>query len=117
MIRHPLNSTLLRLVIDTWAELTTLDEFRGVRYASAASKHYGSAGSKHHGLETVTYLSPSDQEAMPYRITKLLPWSHLSRKSVGYLYAIHHGAKVSVLRYERCCLRSAGVGGMIVRIN
>ncbi|CAM9930492.1 unnamed protein product, partial [Sphacelaria rigidula] len=52
------------------------------------------AGSKHHGLETVTYLSPSDQEAMPYRITKLLPWSHLSRKSVGYLYAIHHGAKV-----------------------
>ncbi|CAM9888325.1 unnamed protein product, partial [Sphacelaria rigidula] len=52
------------------------------------------SGSDYYGLETVTYLSPADQEAMPYRITSLLPWNHLGRKSIGYLYAIHHGAKV-----------------------
>jgi len=42
----------------------------------------------------VTYLTPEDQEALPYRITNILPWNHFGRKNVGYLYAVHHGAKV-----------------------
>ena len=45
-------------------------------------------------MEGVTYLTPADQEALPYRIVSLLPWNHFGRKNVGYLYAVHHGAKV-----------------------
>ena len=43
----------------------------------------------------VTYLTPDDQDALPYRIANILPWNHFGRKNVGYLYAVHHGAKVS----------------------
>lgn len=39
------------------------------------------------------YLSPADQENLPYAIIKHLPWSHFGRKNVGFLYAIHHRAK------------------------
>ncbi|CAN0428880.1 unnamed protein product [Pylaiella littoralis] len=42
----------------------------------------------------VTYLTPDDQEALPYRVAGLLPWNHLGRKNVGYMYAIHRGAEV-----------------------
>ncbi|CAN0343703.1 unnamed protein product, partial [Ascophyllum nodosum] len=42
----------------------------------------------------VTYLTPDDQDALPYRIANILPWNHFGRKNVGYLYAVHHGAKV-----------------------
>lgn len=42
----------------------------------------------------VTYLTPDDQEALPYRIAGLLPWDHIARKNIGYMYAIHHGAEV-----------------------
>ncbi|CAN0373139.1 unnamed protein product [Pylaiella littoralis] len=42
----------------------------------------------------VTYLRPDDQEALPYRVAGSLPWNHLARKNVGYMYAIHRGAEV-----------------------
>ncbi|CAM9486179.1 unnamed protein product [Ectocarpus sp. 8 AP-2014] len=42
----------------------------------------------------VKYLTPGDQDALPYRITEILPWNHFGRKNVGYMYAIQHGAKV-----------------------
>eukprot|EP00903_Cladosiphon_okamuranus_P008646 g8290.t1 len=42
----------------------------------------------------VKYLTPGDQDALPYRVTELLPWNHFGRKNVGYMYAIQHGAKV-----------------------
>lgn len=42
----------------------------------------------------VVYLDPEAQEALPYRIVKLLPWNHFGRKNIGYMYAIHHGARV-----------------------
>lgn len=45
-------------------------------------------------MEGVIYLTPADQEALPYRVISLLPWNHFGRKNVGYLYAVHHGAKV-----------------------
>ena len=51
-------------------------------------------GPAEYDVEGVTYLTPADQEALPYRIIKLLPWKHFGRKNVGYLYAVHHGAKV-----------------------
>lgn len=40
----------------------------------------------------VIYLSPQQQAAFPYRIVAHLPNNSFVRKSVGYLFAIHHGA-------------------------
>jgi len=34
------------------------------------------------------------QERLPYSIIRHLPWNHFGRKNLGYLFAIHHGAKV-----------------------
>jgi len=42
----------------------------------------------------VTYLSPSDQEKLEFRLIRRLPWNHYCRKMVGYLYAISQGATV-----------------------
>ena len=39
------------------------------------------------------YLSPADQERMPFATGKLLRWNHFGRKNLGFLYAIAHGAK------------------------
>ena len=44
--------------------------------------------------EKCIYLSPEDQERLPYELSKLLPWNYYSRKNLGYLYAIDHGAEV-----------------------
>lgn len=43
-------------------------------------------------LENCDYLSPDDQMKLGYELTALLPWNHYSRKNIGYLYAIEHGA-------------------------
>ncbi|KAI5064144.1 hypothetical protein GOP47_0020814 [Adiantum capillus-veneris] len=40
----------------------------------------------------VIYLSPQQQATLPYRIVAHLPNNSFVRKSVGYLFAIHHGA-------------------------
>jgi len=40
------------------------------------------------------YIPWEEQEALGYRIAKKLPWNSYSRKMVGYLYAIQHGAEV-----------------------
>ncbi|MGB8468137.1 MAG: STELLO glycosyltransferase family protein [Candidatus Babeliales bacterium] len=45
-------------------------------------------------LDSCDYLSPEEQEALPYKIVPLLPWNHYSRKNIGYLYAIEHGATI-----------------------
>lgn len=39
------------------------------------------------------YLSPNAQERLPYKITSHIRWNHFGRKNIGYLFAIHHGAK------------------------
>ncbi|MCO5593067.1 hypothetical protein L7F22_047073 [Adiantum nelumboides] len=43
-------------------------------------------------MNGVIYLSPQQQAALPYRIVAHLPNNSFVRKSVGYLFAIHHGA-------------------------
>lgn len=58
------------------------------------------SGPAEYNVEGVTYLTPADQEQLPYRIVSLLPWNHFGRKNVGYLYAVHHGAKVCVCEHE-----------------
>jgi len=39
------------------------------------------------------YLGPDKQKELGYRILEKLPWNFYTRKNVGYLYAIQHGAK------------------------
>lgn len=51
-------------------------------------------GPTEYDVSGVKYLTRSDQEALPYRLTKMLSWNHFGRKNVGFVYAIHHGAKV-----------------------
>jgi len=45
-------------------------------------------------LNNCEFLSVERQLALNYKIIPLLPWNHYSRKNIGYLYAIEHGAKV-----------------------
>ena len=40
------------------------------------------------------FLSIEQQKTLGYRIIDILPWNHYCRKSIGYLYAIEHGATV-----------------------
>ncbi len=39
-------------------------------------------------------LSVSEQLSLGYQITNYLPWNHYSRKNIGYIYAIKHGADI-----------------------
>jgi hypothetical protein len=39
-------------------------------------------------------LTVERQLQLKYEIIKHIPWNHYSRKNIGYLYAIEHGAKV-----------------------
>lgn len=45
----------------------------------------------HH--EGCVFLSVEAQNALPYKIIRYLPWRSYTRKNIGYLYAIEHGAR------------------------
>jgi hypothetical protein len=45
-------------------------------------------------LDNCEYLDPVKQINLGYKIADLLPWNHYSRKNIGYLYAIEHGANI-----------------------
>lgn len=45
-------------------------------------------------LEGSDFLSVEKQLSLNYTIIPLLPWNHYSRKNIGYLYAIEHGAQI-----------------------
>jgi hypothetical protein len=45
-------------------------------------------------LDNCHFLSAAEQENLPYLIKDHLPWNHYSRKVLGYLYAIEHGAEI-----------------------
>ena len=40
------------------------------------------------------YLDTATQERLGYQILKHTPWSSFSRKNIGYMFAIHHGARL-----------------------
>jgi hypothetical protein len=44
--------------------------------------------------ENGVFLTPEDQCNLPYKIIKHLPFNNYSRKNIGYLYAIEHGATI-----------------------
>ncbi len=46
--------------------------------------------------DKVIYLSVEDQLTLDFRIARLLPWNHYSRKLLGYLLAIQKGAELIV---------------------
>ena len=45
------------------------------------------------GGKTVLYLSPDDQERIFPLLSRVIPWNNMSRKNIGYMYAIKHGAE------------------------
>lgn len=45
-------------------------------------------------LANCIFLSVEQQKKLGYKILDLIPWNHYSRKNIGYLYAIAHGATV-----------------------
>ena len=65
-------------------------------FASQDDNHVVVAGDKktpdNWRHDNTTYLSPAQQEALPFRVIAKLPWNHYCRKMVGYLYAIQEGA-------------------------
>lgn len=44
--------------------------------------------------DNCVFLNIDDQKALGYKITKLLKYYAYTRKNIGYLYAIEHGAKI-----------------------
>jgi hypothetical protein len=44
--------------------------------------------------DNVCYISPSDQMEMSSALVNKLPWNHYSRKMIGYLFAMQHGADI-----------------------
>ena len=47
-----------------------------------------------HSYPNTIYLSIDQQEELGFRTTLRLPYKSYSRKNIGYLYAIAHGAQV-----------------------
>ena len=52
----------------------------------------GDKKTPHMELEHGVFLSADDQEKLPYKLCKQLPWNCYERKNIGYLYAYHNGA-------------------------
>ena len=44
--------------------------------------------------KTVLYLSPDDQDRIFPLLSLVIPWNDMSRKNIGYMYAIKHGAEL-----------------------
>lgn len=52
---------------------------------------------KSHAIESdenLTFLSIKDQQSLGYKLVDVCPYNHYTRKNIGYLYAIQHGADV-----------------------
>lgn len=42
----------------------------------------------------ICFLSLDDQMGLPYATVNITPRNHFARKNIGYLYAVHHGARI-----------------------
>lgn len=45
-------------------------------------------------LKNVIFFSEKNQKNLKFKICRLLPWNHYSRKMIGYLHAIQNGAEI-----------------------
>ena len=43
--------------------------------------------------KSLLFLSPENQTKLFPLLSKVIPWNHIGRKNIGYMYAIKHGAK------------------------
>lgn len=85
---------------DKWIVVTT------IHYPSIALKKFASLKDWHlvvvgdkktpkdWHLDNCVYLDIETQSKLHFMSAKLLPLNHYSRKNIGYLYAIAHGAKI-----------------------
>ena len=64
---------------------------------------------------SVHYLSPADQDALPFATARAVPWNHFGRKNVGYLYAIARGAQVIYDTDDDNELHEPDAGGRLTR--
>ena len=48
---------------------------------------------EYEGSKKLVYLSVESQQKLNYKTTKYIPFNAYTRKNIGYLYAIEHGAK------------------------
>jgi hypothetical protein len=60
-------------------------------------------------LENCDFLSVEKQLELNYSIIPLLPWNHYSRKNIGYLYALEHGAQIIYETDDDTYLYQSGV--------
>ena len=58
----------------------------------------------------IIYLSPEEQTKLPYQVAHGMKWNHFSRKNIGYLFAIHHGARIVYDTDDDNALREDGRG-------
>lgn len=97
---HIAYATIPEIQFDKWIVVTT------IQYPTEALKkmaelpgwHLVVVGDKktpkNWHLENCDFLSGERQLELGYEILDLLPWNHYSRKNIGYLFAIEHGAKL-----------------------
>ncbi len=45
-------------------------------------------------VRNAVILNPEDQAKLGYHITEYIPWNCIMRRSIGYVYALKHGAEV-----------------------
>ena len=91
------------LVCDKWVVTTTI--FEPTELAHQVARHEDwcmvVVGDKKTPDESVwsmsdrvVFLPWEDQLKLPYAIVPLLKFNHFGRKNIGFIYAIHHGARV-----------------------
>eukprot|EP01089_Gocevia_fonbrunei_P000940 TRINITY_DN1090_c0_g1_i1.p1 TRINITY_DN1090_c0_g1~~TRINITY_DN1090_c0_g1_i1.p1 ORF type:complete len:440 (+),score=70.69 TRINITY_DN1090_c0_g1_i1:123-1442(+) len=84
-IQPPTTAVLKMSELEEWCLIVVADRKTPPGYLDTFSEN---------ARKRAVYLTPAQQDALPYAIGKLLPWNHYGRKNIAYLYAIHHGAKV-----------------------
>jgi len=47
-----------------------------------------------YNLPNIVFLDVEAQEKLPYTLIQKLQWNHFSRKNVGFLFALEHGARI-----------------------
>ncbi|XP_033632604.1 probable glycosyltransferase STELLO2 [Asterias rubens] len=85
---------------DRWIVVTTIFEPTGIMKTLGATSGWcmvvvaDKKGPVSMDIPNIVHLTVAEQKNCRYRICQLIPWNHFSRKNIGYMYAIEHGAKV-----------------------
>jgi STELLO glycosyltransferases len=80
-IFKPTKTVLALLRLPGWCTVVVAD-------LKSEAEYTGLAGA------CLVYLTVEQQRHLPYNILKYLEWNTFARKNIGYLFAMHHGARV-----------------------